>query len=168
MLLEQKDTHMNSPKAKMTRLATLVPALMVVITAVAAGATKPEKVYPRPGDRASALAISGTASSARNCIGPSGANVHALGWVPSNSRVVITFTSDFDPVASTTLMQLGQDAPDSRARASFVYDDDSGGNLEPELRFTTAYSGTLVLHVSKFSAEREAGCYFYKVEIITG
>ncbi len=114
------------------------------------------------------MAIAGLASSGRQCIGPSGANVHSIGWVPSNSRVTVTFSSDFDPVAAITNMQMGLEAPDGRARSSFVYDDDGGGNLEPELRFTTSFSGTLVLHVSKFSESRVAGCYFYKVEIVTG
>ncbi|HEX6163738.1 MAG TPA: hypothetical protein VFZ31_10250 [Vicinamibacterales bacterium] len=113
-------------------------------------------------------AISGLASSGRNCIGPAGANVHAIGWVPGNSRVTISFSSDFDPVASVTNTQLGIDAPDLKARSAYWADDDGGGNLEPLLNFTTTFSGTLVLHVSKFSAERAAGCYFYKVEIITG
>ena len=154
-------------RANTIRGASFALALSVVTAVVSAAESKPEKVLPRSGDRGGALAISGLASSARNCVGPSGANVHALGWVPAASRVVITFTSDFDPVASTTLMQMGQDAPDGRARASFVFDDDGGGNLEPELRFTTEYAGTVVLHVSKFSADRAAGCYFYKVEITT-
>ena len=113
-------------------------------------------------------AISGLASSGRNCIGPSGANVHSIGWVPSNSRVTISFSSDFDPVAAVTNTQMGSDAPDRVARASYWADDDGGGNLEPQLGFTTTFAGTLVLHVSKYSAERTAGCYFYKVEIVTG
>jgi hypothetical protein len=113
-------------------------------------------------------AISGLASSGRNCIGPSGANVHSIGWVPSNSRVTITFSSDFDPVAAVTNTQLGTEAPDRVARASYYADDDGGGNLEPLVNFTTNFAGTLVLHVSKYSAERSAGCYHYKVEIITG
>lgn len=107
------------------------------------------------------------ASSGRNYIGPSGSNVHAIGWVPSNSRVQVTFSSDFDPVASVTNTQLGSEAPDRVARSSYWADDGGGGNLEPQLSFTTSFSGTLVLHVSKFSAERNAGCYFYKVEIVT-
>jgi hypothetical protein len=111
--------------------------------------------------------ISGLASSGRNCVGPSGANVHSLGWVPSGSRVAITFSSDFDPVGAATITQLGSEAPDRVARASYFADDDSGGNLEPEIRFTSTFAGTVVLHVSKFSAERESGCYFYKVEIVT-
>lgn len=113
-------------------------------------------------------AISGLASSGRNCVGPSGSVVHAIGWVPTNSRITITFSSDFDPVASVTNTQLGGEAPDRLARSSFWANDDGGGNLEPLLNFTTTFSGTLVLHVSKFSAERSAGCYFYKVEIVTG
>ena len=132
--------------------------------------SKPAKVLPgasSTGDRAATMAISGLASSARHCIGPSGANVHTLGWVPASTEVVITFTSDFDPVAATTVVQMGIDAPDGLARVAYFADDDSGGNLEPEVRFRTTFSGTVNLHVSKFSSEREAGCYFYKVEIRT-
>ena len=118
-------------------------------------------------DRNDAQAIAGLASSARHCIGPSGANVHTLGWVPSSTDVVVTFSSDFDPVAVMTVVQIGEEAPDGLARASFLGNDDGGGNLEPEIRFRTTFSGTLNLHVSKFSANRTAGCYFYKVEIRT-
>ena len=124
---------------------------------------KPPKQSAPGAEVSKPFAIAGLASSGRQCIGPSGANVHSIGWVPGNSRVTVTFSSDFDPVASITIMQMGLDAPDGRARSNFVFDDDSGGNREPELRFTTSFSGTLVLHVSKFSAERSAGCYFYKV-----
>lgn len=149
---------------------SIVLALFVAIPSSAlaqAPQTKgPKQTVPSAG-RSETMAISGQASSGRNCIGPSGSNVHALGWVSANSRVQITFSSDFDPVASVTNTQLGSDAPDRVARSSFWADDDGGGNLEPLLNFTTSYSGTLVLHVSKFSAERNAGCYFYKVEIVT-
>ena len=151
----------------------IVPALFIAaamattLSAAQQPAAKPAKQTARPA-AIEPTAISGLASSGRHCIGPSGANIHAIGFVPANSRVAITFSSDFDPVASATIMQMGLDAPDGRARSSYWFDDDGGGNLEPELRFTTAYSGTVVLHVSKFSAERSAGCYFYKVEIVTG
>ena len=157
---------MTITKANILPIAALVLGFVALPLAGAAQSRKPAKVFPR-GDGNGALAISGSASSARNCVGPSGANVHAIGWVPANTRVIITFTSDFDPVASTTVVQMGLDAPNGEARAAIVFDDDSGGNLEPELRFTTSYSGTLVLHVSKFSADSEAGCYFYKVEVNT-
>ena len=147
-----------------------VPALSFAILA-ATTITAAQAPVKAPKSRAAAVvepqAISGLASSGRNCIGPSGANVHAIGWVPSGSRVGISFSSDFDPVASVTNTQLGSEAPDRIARTSYWGDDDGGGNLEPALNFTTTFAGTLVLHVSKFSAERAAGCYFYKVEIVT-
>lgn len=150
----------------------IVLAGWLVVMPVVAFAQSPVAKAPKQSAPSASVsqpaAISGLASSGRNCIGPSGANVHSIGWVPSNSRVTITFSSDFDPVAAVTITQLGSEAPDRVARASYFADDDSGGNLDPELRFTTGFSGTLVLHVSKFSAERSAGCYFYKVEIVTG
>jgi hypothetical protein len=142
-------------------------SVMPVAALAQAPAKAPKQTAPSAG-RNESMAIAGLASSGRNCIGPSGANVHSIGWAPSNSRVQVTFSSDFDPVAAVTNTQLGSEAPDRVARAAYYADDDSGGNLEPQLSFTTTFSGTLVLHVSKYSAERNAGCYFYKVEIITG
>jgi len=151
---------------KIIAIATLcaLPTLVVAQSSP----TKPPKQRSQITERAEPQAISGLASSGRNCVGPSGAVVHSIGWVPNNSRVTITFSSDFDPVAALTNTQLGSEAPGGVARAAYWADDDSGGNFEPRLDLTTTFSGTLVLHVSKFSAERAAGCYFYKVEIITG
>lgn len=151
-------------------LKTLVLAFTLVAVPAVALAQSPAKGPKQTAPSAARVepqAISGLASSGRNCIGPSGSNVHPIGWVPSSSRVTITFSSDFDPVASVTNTQLGSEAPDRVARTSYWADDDSGGNLEPQMTFTTSFSGTLVLFVSKFSAERQAGCYFYKVEIVT-
>jgi hypothetical protein len=147
-------------------IATLC-ALPGLVLAQATQAKAPKQSAPTT-ERVEPQAISGLASSGRNCVGPSGAIVHSIGWVPTNSRVTITFSSDFDPVAAVTNTQLGVEAPGGVARAAYWADDDGGGNLEPRLDFTTTFSGTLVLHVSKYSAERAAGCYFYKVEIITG
>lgn len=149
---------------------TAVMTLLVLGMPVLADAQRPGKAAKQlppafAGDRAAVAAISGLASSARHCIGPEGANTHSLGWVPEGTPIVVTFTSDFDPVASMTVVQLGLEAPDMLARASFVADDDGGGNLEPELRFRTTYAGTLVLHVGKFAPDRQAGCYHYRVEV---
>ena len=151
----------------------LMVALAVLIVGVGVHAQnrvpKPAKVVAGGGfsnDRSGTMAISGVASSARHCVGP-GANIHGLGSVPANSQVDVSFVSDFDPVAAVTVVQMGDDAPDDLARTSFVADDDSGGNLEPQIRFTTTFGGTLTLHVSKFSPGNDAGCYFYKVEVRT-
>jgi hypothetical protein len=151
----------------------IVPALFIAaaMATTLSAAQQPVSKAAKQTARAAVVeptAISGLASSGRNCVGPSGANVHAIGWVPANSRVTVTFSSDFDPVASITNTQLGSEAPDGVARSAYWADDDGGGNLEPLLNFTPAFAGTLVLHVSKYSAERAAGCYFYKVEIVTG
>jgi hypothetical protein len=148
--------------------------LVLAVTVLAVGAnaqrrTKLPKVAAGSGisgERSGTLAIAGVASSARHCVGP-GANVHEIGSVPSNSQIEVTFVSDFDPVATVTVVQMGDDAPDDLARTSFVADDDSGGNLEPQIRFTTSHGGTLTLHVGKFSPNESAGCYFYKVEVRT-
>jgi hypothetical protein len=152
--------------------------LVLAVTVLAVGANAQQRRAKLPkvaagsssssssDDRSSTLAISGVASSARHCVGP-GANVHELGSVPSNSQIEVTFVSDFDPVATVTVVQMGDDAPDDLARTSFVADDDSGGNLEPQIRFTTSHGGTLTLHVGKFSPNESAGCYFYKVEVRT-
>ena len=146
----------------------VMPTAIFAQAQAQAQAAKPPKQTAPSAAVSEPVAISGLASSGRNCVGPSGAIVHSIGWVPSNSRVTITFSSDFDPVASVTNTQLGGEAPDRVARTSYYADDDNGGNLEPLINFTTSFAGTLVLHVSKYSADRAAGCYFYKVEIITG
>lgn len=148
-------------------IALCVAATPAVMLAQAP-AKGPKQLAASAANASQPAAISGLASSGRNCIGPSGANVHPIGWVPANSRVTITFSSDFDPVASVTNTQLGSEAPDRVARSAYYADDDTGGNLDPLINFTASFSGTLVLHVSKFSAERSAGCYFYKIEIVTG
>ena len=152
------------------RVATLAAiALATVATSAEERQDKPKKIVSRAfsADRSRPSAISGIASSALNCVGNAGANVHTIGFVPASTEVIITFESDFDPIATVTNVQMGDDAPDDLARAAFFADDDTGGNLEPEIRYRTTFAGTLNLHVSKFSPDDDAGCYFYKVEVRT-
>lgn len=150
---------------KLTPALLAILALLLSVTTAAAQA-KPPKQIGRDGVN-STTGISGLASSAKHCIASTGTKTHDLGAMPSGTRITITFLSDFDPVAGVTILQMGIDAPDGRARASYVYDDDTGGNLEPEIRFTTSHSGTAVLHVGKYSSTSSAGCYYYKAEIQT-
>jgi len=65
-------------------------------------------------------------------------------------------------VATAAILQMGALAPDN-SRMSFVYDDDSGGNLDPRLDFTTEFDGNLVLSVGSFDGS--FGCYWVKVEV---
>jgi len=45
---------------------------------------------------------------------------------------------------------MGASAPDATARISYVFDVDSGGNLDPRLEFTTEFDGNIVLSVGSF------------------
>ncbi|OFW49794.1 MAG: hypothetical protein A3G77_01200 [Acidobacteria bacterium RIFCSPLOWO2_12_FULL_68_19] len=109
---------------------------------------------------ADVMAVSGSASSARLCVSGTAANVHGLGWIRANSRVTVRFESDFDPIAGITLLAI--DTADGRA--SYISDDDSGGNLEPEIQFTASFSGNAALHVGGYHGT--SGCYRYQLEIV--
>jgi hypothetical protein len=151
------------------RSLVLVAALALVPATVglqAQDAAKPAK--QRASITNGTMAISGLASAGRHCVTNGAASIHSLGWVPQNTQVTVTFVSDFDPVAAITLMQLGAENPTpGAARASLVSDDDTGGNLEPEIRFTTTHSGTMALHVKTFSNTEGQGCYTFKTEVRT-
>jgi hypothetical protein len=103
-------------------------------------------------------AISGLASSAKHCVsGTYVANVHDIGRVEEGNQITITFESDFDPIAGATMQNL------STRRGTYLIDDDTGGDLEPQLSFTASHSSTLALHVAGYDGS--AGCYRYKVVI---
>lgn len=153
------------------RLTSLLVILLFATTAsfAQAPAAKPPKAPRKPAsEMASVLpaAISGTATSARNCVSATTTAVHPLGWAPQGTRVTITFSSDFDPIASLSLVQLGGAASDGMHEFDDWVDDDSGGNLEPRIQATTTFGATVVLYVSAYN-QGDAGCYFYKVEVQT-
>lgn len=112
------------------------------------------------------MAISGAATSARNCLSATTTDVHTIGWAPQGSRVTVTFSSDFDPIAGLLLARMGSPAQDGLSDMNKEVDDDSGGNQEPRISATTPYAGILVLLVSAYN-QGDAGCYFYKTEIQT-
>lgn len=152
------------------RLTSLLVILLFATTAsfAQAPAAKPPKAPRKAAEIASVLptAIAGTATSARNCVSATTTGVHPLGWAPQGSRVTVTFSSDFDPIASLSLVQLGGAASDGMHDFDDWVDDDSGGNLEPRLQVTTTFGATVVLYVSAYN-QGDAGCYFYKVEVQT-
>ena len=61
------------------------------------------------------------------------------------------------------LLEMGAPAPDAQARMSYFFDDDSGGNLDPRLEFTTQHDGNVVLSVGSFDGA--FGCYWVKIEV---
>ena len=105
-----------------------------------------------------ATAIAGLSSSASHCVsGDYVSNVHGIGRVDQGAEVTVTFDSDFDPIAGITNVDLEAQS------ATYLIDDDGGGNLEPLLSFTASHAGTLALFVAGVNGR--AGCYQYKVEI---
>ena len=70
-----------------------------------------------------------------------------------------------DPIATAAILQMGPSTPDSTARMSFAFDDDSGGNLDPRLDFTLGFDANVVLSIGSYSGG--FGCYWVKVEVTT-
>jgi hypothetical protein len=145
----------------------VVCVCLAAFVALPAAHSKPTKASAPARHRT--LGISGVASSAQHCLGSTSTStgIHQIGAVPNGSQVTVTFVSDFDPVASVVFAQQGSLAPDGGARFSYMFDDDSGGNLEPEIRAVATFDGMAVLYVSRFAGGNEGGCYFYKVEVQT-
>ena len=110
------------------------------------------------------MGIDGRPSTLIGCAGGNFYNAHALGFAPARTRIRVDILSGdgIDPVATAAILQMGALAPDN-SRMSFVYDDDSGGNLDPRLDFTTEFDGNLVLSVGSFDGS--FGCYWVKVEV---
>ena len=92
--------------------------------------------------------------------------LHDLGWLPAGRdvTVVVSNTSgSFDPVAAVLVVSLGVPAGGT-AKANTFYDNDSGGDNDPRITFTTSQDGTYVLLVGDNSGSG-AGCYRYQVSI---
>lgn len=94
-------------------------------------------------------AISGSPSSARQCIAGQAANVHSLGWVEAGNRYTVTFESDI--TFSAALLRLSLDS-----RQLFTAYGTS------DLTITATTSGNVVLVVS---GNGRSGCYKYKAQL---
>lgn len=150
-------------------LGLFIVLLFTASAAAQAPQAKPPKAPKKSASEIASMlptAISGAATSARNCVSATTTSVHPLGWAPQGTRVTVTFSSDFDPIASLSLVQLGGAASDGMHDFDDWVDDDSGGNFEPRIQATTTFAATMVLYVSAYN-QGDAGCYFYKVEVQT-
>ena len=116
-------------------------------------------------DPMGSLSISGNPSTLVACVGGKFYNSHSLGFATTNTRISIDVLSGdgIDPTAALTLLQMGGHHPDGQARASFAYDDDSGGGRDPHIDFTVPYDGHVVLNVGSFDGA--FGCYWVKVTV---
>lgn len=111
------------------------------------------------------LAIEGNPSTLVSCVGGSDFKVFPLGSTTAGTRIKVDIISGegIDPVASLTVLQMGNRHPEGRARASLAFDDDSGGNLDPRVEMTTEYEGNVVLSVGSFDGS--FGCFWVKVDV---
>ena len=93
--------------------------------------------------------------------------LHDLGWLPSGRDVTVVVESvtgaPFDPVATVIVVGLGVPAGNT-AKATTFYDNDSGGDKDPQIAFVTPQEGTYVLLVGDNSGSG-GGCYRYQVSI---
>ena len=93
--------------------------------------------------------------------------LHDLGWLPAGRDVTVVVEAfgdaSFDPVATVVVVSLGVPAGGS-AKATTFSDNDSGGDKDPQIAFTTPQDGTYLLLVGDNSGSG-AGCYRYQVSI---
>lgn len=93
--------------------------------------------------------------------------MHDLGWLPAGRDVTVVldaFGSDqFDPVATVLVVGLGVPSGGT-AKTTTFYDNDSGGDKDPQIAFTTPQDGTYFLLVGENSGSG-AGCYRYQVSV---
>lgn len=156
-------------------LAGLLSASMVGAGSPAASdkagdASKSSKASLLAAKKNAPAAIATGVTSGIHCVGGSvvsgkrslSSNTHYLGFIGAGNHLTINFDSDFDPIAVVIGAQIGSPAPDGVARLTYVADDDSGGNLEPKVNFTTSFDGTYILVVGS-NDPAVTGCYTYEV-----
>ena len=94
--------------------------------------------------------------------------MHDLGWLPAGREVTVVVSASggiptFDPVATVLVMGLGTTAGGT-AKPTTFYDNDSGGNSDPQITFTTPQDGSYFLLVGDNSGSG-AGCYRYQMSV---
>ena len=154
-------------------LGVLASALLIVNVGLAAeqsgGKVKNKAATPTAQDALRSalgkLAIDGNPSSLVSCVGGNDYKNFPLGSTVAGTRIRVDVLSGegIDPIAALTVLQMGARHPEGRARASFAFDDDSGGNLDPRIEFTTEYEGNVVLSVGSYDGS--FGCFWVKVDV---
>jgi len=93
--------------------------------------------------------------------------MHDLGWLPAGREVTVVIDAvagnNFDPVATVIVVSLGVPGGGT-AKPTTFYDNDSGGEKDPQISFTTPQDGTYFLLVGDNSGSA-AGCYRFQVSI---
>lgn len=100
------------------------------------------------------------------CAAPwdNGIAVHDLGFIPAGFNVSVTvesFSDNFNPVAAVLVPSIGQMAGNTIKTTTF-YDDDSGGDGDPQVDFVAPQAGTYLLMVNDLT-DTTPGCYRYQM-----
>ena len=98
------------------------------------------------------------------CAGGQHYTQHSLGFVPRGTRIRVDVISGeaIDPIASIVIAQMGANAPNGM-RASYAYDDDSGGGRDPRVEITAEFDGNVTVNMGSYDGT--FGCYALKVEM---
>ena len=91
--------------------------------------------------------------------------LHDMGWLPAGRDVTVVVDGDgsFDPVATVLVVSLGVPSGGT-AKTTTFYDNDSGGEKDPQIAFTTPQDGSYFLLVAENSGSG-GGCYRYQVSV---
>lgn len=93
--------------------------------------------------------------------------MHDLGWMPAGRSVTVIVSAagpaTFDPVATVFVASLGVPGGGTVQTTTF-YDNDSGGEKDPQISFTSPNDGTYFLLVGENSGSG-VGCYRYQVSV---
>jgi len=93
--------------------------------------------------------------------------LHDLGWLPAGRDVTVVVdavgSAPFDPVATVLVVSLGVPSGGT-AKTTTFYDNDSGGDKDPQIAFTTPQDGTYFLLVGENSGSG-VGCYRYQLSV---
>ena len=93
--------------------------------------------------------------------------LHDLGWLPAGRDVTVVVdaigSDAFDPVATVLVVSLGVPSGGT-AKIGTFYDNDAGGEKDPQIAFTTPQDGTYFLLVGENSGSG-GGCYRYQMSV---
>jgi hypothetical protein len=148
----------------------MAAAVLIAASCTIAVVTAQQAPKTLPGVAAARLQVSGKQSFSGNpthvaCVGGQYYNQHSLGFVTRGSRVKVDIVAGdgVDPIASVVIIQMGPNTPNGM-RATYSYDDDSGGGRDPRIEVTAEYDGNVMLSVGSYDGA--AGCYAVKSELV--
>ena len=128
---------------------------------VSSGASARAVVVRRP------QANIGANANGMYCTSPAenGVGIHDLGALPTGVHVTVTVQGlvpdEFNPAAAVIVATVGERAANA-AKVTTFYDNDSGGDGDSKIDFTTPQEGNYLLFVGDYT-DAVTGCYRYQM-----